>query len=128
MLMLLLPLADEIVGAFQFNALCKANAVLKIDAEKAKGNTVRSIITPAKSDEVIRGTALTIYYSHFSFVDVSSEEKLAEFDRYAAKGGWFVHALGISNSNSPIFIQPAGCSPRMASSDIAKKYEFTLEK
>lgn len=128
LLLLALPLADEIVGAFQFHALCKANAVLRIDAEKAKGKVARLVITPVKADEIVPGVALPIYHSHFSFVDVVQQEELGQFDRYSVKGGWFFRALGFSTHSKPLLIQPAACSPGMAASDIAKKYEFTLEK
>lgn len=124
LLLMALPLADEIVGAFQFNALCKENAVLRIDEEKVKGKSVRLVIDPV--NEVLPYKALVIYHSHYTFSDVSSKEKLAEFDEYVAKGGWFVHALGISNSNPPILIQPAGCTPPLSVTQMQKEYSFAV--
>ena len=107
--LLILPLADEIVGGFQFRALCKKGAVLRIDAEKAKGRTVRVVIQP--SNEVVPGQALRTLHTHFSYRIVDSEVEIARYDTYVVNGGWFIRALGISNNNSPLTIGSPACSP-----------------
>lgn len=104
-----LPVADEIVGGFQYRALCEKNAVLRIDETKAEGRTVKVVIDP--SNEILPGTAITIYHSHMSFVDLNTSEEIASYDSYVAKGGWFIRMLGISEKNAPLTIGLPGCSP-----------------
>jgi hypothetical protein len=118
-----LPVADEIVGGFQYRALCEKNAVLRIDEAKAEGRTVKVVVDP--SNEILPGTAITIYHSHLSFFDVRTNEKIAEYDRYVAKGGWFIRMLGISEGNAPITIGLPGCSPNN-SGTFPKQHGLTL--
>ena len=107
-----LPVADEIVGGFQFRALCRDGATLKIDPQKARGRTVRIVIAP--SNELLPSTAIPIYHSHNSFQDVATGEEIAQYDDYFAKGGWFIHTLGISEGNAPLVIGNSGCIPHNA--------------
>ena len=121
--LLILPLADEIVGGFQFRALCEKGAVLKIDAEKAKGRSVRVVIQP--SNEVVLGQALRTLHTHFSYRVVDSDEEIARYDTYVVNGGWFIRALGISETNSPLLIGAPYCGPPKEGS-MDKTYGFTL--
>ena len=73
-----LLVADEIVGGYQFRALCGENAVLRIDPEKARGQTVKVVIDP--SNEIVPRTPITIYHSHLTFLDVGTNEQIAEYD------------------------------------------------
>lgn len=123
-LLLPLPVADEIIGGYQFRELCRQGAVLRIDAEKARGQTVKLVIEP--SNEILPGTAITIYHSHLSFQNVNTGEEMASYDTYVAKGGWFIRMLGISEKNAPITIGLPSCSPSLGAHGISKVYEFTL--
>ena len=118
-----IPVADEIVGGFQLRALCREGATLKIDAQKAKGKTVKVVIS--LSNEIVQGTAITIYHSHNSFRDVSTNEEIAQYDHFSAKGGVLIRNLGISESNSPLVLGKPGCFPVNAGT-FQKQYEFTL--
>ncbi len=118
-----LLVADEIVGGYQFRALCGENAVLRIDPEKARGQTVKVVIDP--SNEIVPRTPITIYHSHLTFLDVGTNEQIAEYDSYVAKGGWFIRMLGISEKNAPIIIGLPGCSPKN-SGTFPKQYGLTL--
>lgn len=118
-----LLVVDELIGGYQFRQLCKENAVLRIDPEKARGRTVKVVIDP--SNEILPWTPITIYHSHLIFLDVRTNEQIAEYDRYVAKGGWFIRLLGISEGNAPITIGLPGCSPRN-SGTFPKQYGLTL--
>jgi hypothetical protein len=124
-LLMALPLTDEIVGGFQFRALCSEGAVLKIDAEKIRGRTVRLVIDPPSNAEVLPGKALKISHSYFRFLDISSGEELASYHQYLVNGGWLIRSLGISGNNSPLIISPSACSPRNRGT-LDKQYNFTL--
>jgi len=118
-----LLVADEFIGGYQFSKLCRENAVLRIDPEKARGRTVKVVIDP--SNEILSWTPITIYHSHLIFLDVRTNEPIAEYDRYVAKGGWFIRLLGISEKNAPITIGLPGCSP-MNSGTFPMQYGLTL--
>lgn len=122
-LLLPLPVVDEIIGGYQYRTLCREKAVLRIDAEKAKGRTVRVVIDP--SNEILQGTAIMIYHSHLSFRDVNTSEEIASYNRYVAKGGWFIRMLGISGNNAPLTIGLPGCSPEN-SGTFPKQYGLKL--
>ncbi|MDP2811733.1 MAG: hypothetical protein Q8O34_16470 [Rhodocyclaceae bacterium] len=123
-LLMVLPVADEIVGGYQFRALCRENAVLRIDAGKAKGRTVKEVIDP--SNEILPRTAITIYHTRTSFRDIATNEEIANSDRYIAKGGWFIRMLGVSETNDPITFEPSYCPPSLGAYAIARKYGFTF--
>ena len=119
-----IPVADEIVGGFQFRALCRDGATLKIDAQKAKGKIVKSIASP--SNEILHGTAIAINHSHIIISDVRTGDEIAIYERYAAEGGWLIRALGISESNSPLTLGEHSCSPINAGT-LDKQFGFEYQ-
>lgn len=119
-----LPVADEIIGGFQFRALCRDNAELKIDAEKIKGKTIQVVVDPANQD--VDNTPIRIYYSRFSYRDVNSNEELATYSRYVAVSGWLVRALAMGNTFPPLTIHPSTCN-LTGQGDLSKKYGFTYQ-
>jgi hypothetical protein len=121
-----LPLIDEIIGGFQFRALCAEGAVLKIDAEKIRGKAVEAKIKPA--NESMRGTAIPIYHTRVAFFSTATSEVLASYETYVAKGGWFIRALGISETSAPLTIGLPSCSPELGAYKIAEKYQFEISK
>ena len=118
-----LPVADEIIGGFQFRAVCRENAVLKIDAERIKGKTIRVVAEPIEGDRDVDNTSIRIYYSRFSYRDVDSGEELATYSRYVAVSGWLVRTLAMGNSFPPLTIQPSTCKPNNVG-DLSKQFDF----
>jgi hypothetical protein len=114
------PVSDEIVGGFQFRALCKRDAVLTIDSAKVRGRTLRRTASQSSPHD----TVLRIEQWRESFVDATSGEELASYSWLRVSGGWFIRALGISEGNAPLVISPADCDPVRVRLD--KAYEFTL--
>jgi hypothetical protein len=108
-LLLVAPVGDEIVGGFQFRALCEKNANFRMGVSKPEGRVTRFSISP--SNEVVSGTAITIRHSGIQYTDVQTGALVLEFDRYGAKGGVFIRTLGISENNSPITMGYSSCSP-----------------
>ncbi len=117
-LLLVLPLADEIIGGFQFRALCKENAVLKVDAEKIKGKTIRVVINPSNKD--VENTAVRIYFSHLSYLDVATGEELASYSWYVAKSGQLMRILAMGHEMPPMTF-PSSCS-----GSLPESYGFKL--
>lgn len=118
LLLMLLPVADEIIGGFQFRALCKEHAVLRVNAEKIKGKTIRVVVDPSNKD--LDSTAVRIFYSHSSYRDVDTGEELASTSRYTAKGGLLIRTL-TNTSVNPLTIHPPVCG-----AGLPKSYGFKL--
>jgi len=106
-----LPVADEIIGGFQFRSLCAKNAVLNIDAEKISGKTVRLVIDPSNSD--VADTAIQIRFSRLSFRDTNTNEELASYFRYTAQGGRLIRVLAGGHEITPLTVHPSTCSARL---------------
>lgn len=124
-LLLLLPVADEIVGGFQFRALCNENAKFRLGVSNPEGRVARIVIDP--SNEVVKNTAITIFHSNVSYFDVSTNEMIVVFDRYVAKGGVFIRLLGISEKNAPITMNSSFCSPTNEQGESAKDaFKFSV--
>ncbi|MDR3054429.1 MAG: hypothetical protein LBU53_03385 [Zoogloeaceae bacterium] len=116
-----LPISDDIIGGFQFRELCKNGSMLKIDAEKIKGKTVRVVIDP--SNEYVSDTITPIRFSHFSYRDVETNEEYASFSRYYAEAGWLLRSYGMPGSE--LLTAASSCSPPRFG-ELHKQYEFSL--
>jgi hypothetical protein len=124
-LLMALPLTDEIVGGFQFRALCSENAELKIVPDYVKGRVTRLTIDPA--NEYLKGTAIPIRFSEKVYTDIHTNEEIARFKSFVAKGGKFIHLLGISQTNAPLTIGRASCSPEdKFGRALPSQYKFTV--
>lgn len=99
-LFIALPLADEIIGGFQFRSLCAKNTVPTVDAERTRGRKVRVKTNPANKE--VDGTWVRILYSHSSYLDADTNEVLFGSHRYVANGGWLIRALSTDNHMTPL--------------------------
>jgi hypothetical protein len=120
--MMLLPVADEIVGGFQFRALCSELPALKVSAEKIKGKTIRVLSDP--SSRYLDGVAVEIKYSRFSYRDVASGEELAVYGMYRAYSGWLGRRT--LNSARPMTFGPSVCRPQNFVDDLPAKFGFNI--
>jgi len=106
--LLVLPVIDEIIGGFQFRALCEKNATLRLGVKNPAGRVTRYSDGPI--DAPVAGAAIPVSRSHIEYHDVATGELVAQLDRYVAKGGVLVRTLGISENNSPLTIGSSSCS------------------
>lgn len=120
---LVLPIVDELIGMWQFDVLCSGDATLAIDADAARGKTVRLVINP--SNEVLPGQMLVTYHTHMSYRDVVTNQEIGSFSNYVVKGGWLIRALGLFDSNVPLVIGKPWCGPENEGS-LPARYGFTL--
>lgn len=118
-----LPIADEIVGGFQFRALCQENAKLQIDAENIKGKIVKIVVNPR--NEVLNGTAVDISHWHYSYRDIENNGEYARYDTYIAYGGWLIRNFWFRGT---MIIHPYHCGPTENSNidEFAKLYQFFI--
>jgi hypothetical protein len=83
---------------------------------------VRVVADPVNKD--VDSSPIRIYYSRESYRDVETNEELASYTWYVAKGGWLMRTLAMTNGISPLTIHPSSCSDEK----MLAKYEFTLVK
>lgn len=119
-----LPLADEIVAQRQFDDLCREGAVLKMDVQRIKGRKVKLTFEP--SNAPVPNIAVPAKYTRVIFRDAATGEELGSYGEYVAKGGWLIHAIGISESNSPMWMSRSYCSPDTGAQQMAIDYGFEI--
>ena len=90
-----LPVIDEIIGGIQFKQLCKEHDEIHVDRLKAKGRTVYLADTP---DEYLHGVAVPVRVLRWRFVDATTGELIVSYDDLYAQDGWLVRFFGFWNS------------------------------
>jgi hypothetical protein len=105
--LLLLPLADEIVGGRQFEQLCKENSTIQVDRAKAIGRTVYLAELP---DVEIVGKWVRIVLKQWRFVDATTHETVVSYNTLMAVGGRLIRTLGISEGGVPLTFKGT-CEP-----------------
>jgi hypothetical protein len=106
-LILPLPLVDEIVGGRQFEQLCKENSTIHVDRVSAAGKTVYLAELP---DTQIDGAWVPIRKQPWTFVDVTTGETIISYNIFYATGGRLIRTLGISEGNVPLTFK-GSCAP-----------------
>jgi hypothetical protein len=107
-LLLVLPVTDEIIGGFQFRALCRENASeFRLGVKNPEGRTTKLTINP--SNHYLLGKAIPIRHSHYEYHDIATGEMVMAYDRYVATGGRLISAIW--SSDKPILIDASACSP-----------------
>lgn len=91
-----LPVRDEIKGAEEFEALCKAGGVYQI-SPKAIGKKFDLKFSATKNKK-LEGFTRPVEEITISYTDVASGEVVATAKAYIAKGGWLVQKGWIRNS------------------------------
>jgi hypothetical protein len=102
------PLSDELIGAWQFNALCEKYAVQVIDEAHARNRRVRFM--RRNSDTYASGTLLRVRIDPYLYRDEETDQVLISFHILSAKGGWLIRTLAISETDAPLLF-PASCEP-----------------
>jgi len=95
-LVFLTPVADEIIGGFQFRALCTPENMLIYDAKKIKGRSVQYKAMPSYNiDKIINITVV-----HSQWVAPQTGEVLIEHRMFHAKSGWLYRLVGLTGFGS----------------------------
>lgn len=106
--LLVLPVADELVGKQQFDSLCKKYAVQVIDEQHAPNSRVESV--GGSGDWYAAGTAVRIRIQPWIYQDTTTQKVVASYHTLHAEGGWLIRALGISETRSPLLFSRS-CAP-----------------
>ena len=104
-----LLIGDELIGWYQFSAICRQHSAFEMGVSDPVGRTARFQAAPDR--ELLKSTAIPIYRTRISYFDIQTGELLVALERFEAKGGWLVTLLGVSESDHPILLHRATCSP-----------------
>jgi hypothetical protein len=94
------PVIDEIIGGFQFRALCQQGTKLVYEEKKVRGKTLIWSGTPK---ELVEGTIIPIYEADRFLAEQTTNEILIEFKEYYASGGWLSRAIGVNTKRPYTF-------------------------
>ncbi|MDO9179480.1 MAG: hypothetical protein Q7U16_14360 [Agitococcus sp.] len=108
LILMAVPVSDEIVGGYQFRALCSEHAVFHFGVRNPEGRLAKFIAL--SSDVELPHKMIPISVSSIEYHDVATGERIVFFKRYRAEGGALIRLLGISESNSPLVLS-SSCSP-----------------
>ncbi len=91
------PVADEIIGGFQFRALCREGTKIVFDADKAKDKTVQLKNVPDRIiDKVIPIREMT-----WDWVDIKTGQTYIKYKYFYAKGGWLSRLISFPQGSPP---------------------------
>jgi len=93
----LAPVADDIVGGFQFRALCEEGMQPVYDAKKIEGKIVQLKNSP---DQVI-AKIIPIREQIWDWVDPGTGKTLIKYRYYYATGGWLSRLIGFPQGSPP---------------------------
>ena len=123
--LLVAPVSDEIVGGFQFRALCEKNSAFLLAVANPAGRTTTYSSSPL--NEVVSGTAIKIYHTGDKYRDAQSGELVVRSNLFVAEGGVLIRALGISEGNAPLTIGVPSCSPEKARGErVSRTLKFSV--
>ncbi len=90
-LLFIAPVADEIIGGFQFRAMCTPENLLVYDAEKVKGKTLETNEATTRTiNKIIPIRELTR-----EWFDPETNEVLIKHKILHVGGGWLTRLLGL---------------------------------
>lgn len=106
-----LPVVDDIVGGFQFRALCKQGYPPVFDEAEARGKTVKLKQVPIQILNLkpymgiprtdIEYTTIPIREESWEYVDHVTGETLISWKDYHAQGGWLSRLIGFPQGSPP---------------------------
>ncbi len=115
-----LPVLDELVGGRQFERLCQENSTIQVNRATAVGRTVYLAKTPPV---VINGTWIEVVLKPVRFVDATTGETVVSYNELTAKGGRF---LNITESHVPLTFKGT-CVPANRPGSIETFKEFGIK-
>lgn len=101
-----LMVADEVVGMYQFNALCKANGIESADVSKARGRRVK-LEVDARSP--LKGMIMPGTVEDWFYKDAVSNEIVIHHKDYYAFGGWLMRYTPLSMGSHHPMLFSGGC-------------------
>lgn len=101
-----LTLADEVVGKYQLERLCKVNGIEGADFSRAVGRRVKA---EYGENKFVPGTIMPIKEREVQFIDIESGLAVARYKSYYAMGGWLMRYTPLSMGSSRPMLFPSSC-------------------
>jgi hypothetical protein len=108
LVLLPMPVIDEIIGGFQFRALCKRYAVQTIDEQNVRGARVVSV--GGRDGWDAPDTVIPVRIQPWIYQDATTQKVLISYHTLHAEGGVLIRTLGISETRSPLLFSRS-CAP-----------------
>lgn len=108
------PVADEIIGRWQFNRLCEREAVVTLSPDWEKVKRARLVSLP-RSD--VAGALIRIYSQGGEYVDIDTGKTFMTYPHFYTYGGFLFDRLGLGLGGS------TSCLPKNAQA-IEEKINF----
>jgi hypothetical protein len=121
-ILLVAPVADELVGDLQFASLCSKYATQFIDEQNAMNRHV--LYQRRGVDEFADGTAVSVRIDPTVYIDTETKKVVVSYHTLHAEGGWFIRALGISATGAPLLFN-GNCAPKDQDA-FKKKYNISV--
>jgi hypothetical protein len=119
-----LPVADEIIGGWQFKRLCEKNGISEAKLAKAKGMTLNYKSSPFARTE---GTLLNVTGQKIAYVEALQNVPIVEYTDYRSEGGWLINSLHISETHAPlIFESSCRIGYYTSLSDLLRLYQIKI--
>ena len=87
------PIADELIGRWQFNRLCEKEAVVWLNPNWANVKAVRAVSPRLHSPA--RGTAIPIDIQRIAYIDSDTGQPFMTYNAVHTKGGLLLGTLGL---------------------------------
>jgi len=109
-LLMILPVADEISGGIYFKSLCNSEAVVRINIDKARDKEVRLNVGVYSKRHKTLNSIIPITETNYDYYDIKTNEIVLSYKTFSAEGGWLVRLLSVTSSKPP-FLFTGFCAP-----------------
>jgi hypothetical protein len=116
-----LPLVDEALGAREFEQLCERND--RITVADLKGTSGTVYLADLRPSEV-PSRWIHILATRWRYLDVQTDQTLVSYDTLEAGGGWLSRVVPSAGGHGPILFK-GFCEPREASSPFLERLRLT---
>jgi hypothetical protein len=107
-LLLASPFVDEVIGKYQFEALCRANGIESADVSRARGKRVKLELG---ARTLLGGTIMPIKVEDWLYRDADNGNVLIQHKDYYAIGGWLMRYTPLSMGSDHSMLFPGnGCN------------------
>ena len=97
-LVFIAPVADDIIGGFQFRAMCSEGGVPIYVKEEVQGKTIKY---QSSGWEYLNNTIIPIREITINWVDPETDKVLFSYKDYKAKGGLLSRFIGFPEGSPP---------------------------
>jgi len=119
-----LMVVDEIIGKYQFEALCKANGIEAADFSNARSLRVR--LEVSRPVEVVE-SIIPIDVYELSVISADSNERVVSYKDYYAYGGWLMRHTPLNMGSARPMLFDGSCPQnRRLRPEIFEKFGVSL--